>query len=55
MIGNEAPYRILLPCWIWEQATDKEHLKRLVLQYMQRYPNYIVVSVKSGFAICKRK
>jgi hypothetical protein len=55
MIGKEVPYRVLLPNWIWEQATDKDHLKRLVLNYMQRYPHYIVISVKSGFAFCKRK
>jgi hypothetical protein len=55
MLNNDqVSYKILLPKWIWEEAKDKEHLKRLVLQYMQRYPEYTVKSVKDGFAICER-
>jgi hypothetical protein len=55
MIGHEVPYRVLLPKWIWEQAADKDHFKKLVLDYMRHYPHYAVISVKSGFAICNRK
>jgi hypothetical protein len=33
---------VLLPARIWEEARDKEHLKVLVLEYMQRYPDYKV-------------
>jgi hypothetical protein len=56
MLSNDlVPYKILLPKWNWEEAKDKEHLKRLVLQYMQRYPEYTVKSVKDGFAICIKK
>jgi hypothetical protein len=55
MLNNEAYYKVLLPKWIWEEAKDKEHFKQLVLQYMRRYPEYTVKSVKGGFAICVRK
>jgi hypothetical protein len=46
---------VLLPAWIFEQAKDKEHLKKLVLEYMQRYPDYVVKSVKNKFAVCERR
>jgi hypothetical protein len=56
MLNNDqVSYKILLPKWIWEEAKDKEHFKQLVLQYMRRYPEYTVKSVKDGFAICERK
>ncbi|EWG12721.1 hypothetical protein PBF_04260 [Cytobacillus firmus DS1] len=45
---------VLLPAWIWEEAKDKEHLKKLVLQYMQRYPDYTIKGIKNGFAVCER-
>lgn len=44
-----------MPAWIFEQAKDKEHLKQLVLEYMQRYPDYVVKSVKKKFAVCERR
>lgn len=50
-----APHKVLLPAWIWEEAQDKEHFKQLVLDYMQRYPDYTVKSVKDGFAVCERR
>ncbi|WP_343839667.1 hypothetical protein [Salinibacillus aidingensis] len=52
MIGNNIA-KVRLPNWIFEQAQDKEQLKQLVLQYMQRYPNYTVKQVKNKFAICE--
>jgi hypothetical protein len=55
MMGQGAPYRVLLPQRIFEEAQDKEHLKRLILEYMKHYPNYVVKSVKDGFAICIRE
>lgn len=55
MIDNKVPYRVLLPERLFKEARDKEHLKMLVLQYMRHYPNYVVKSVKNGFAICDRK
>jgi hypothetical protein len=47
--------KVLLPSWIWEKAQDKEHFKMLVLDYMQRYPNYDVKKVKGKYAICERR
>lgn len=47
--------KVVLPRWIWEQAKDKEDFKRLVLQYMERYPDYSVKSVKDGLAICVKE
>lgn len=47
--------RVLLPERLWKEALDKEHLDRLILSYMQRYPNYEVKSVKGKFALCVRK
>jgi hypothetical protein len=55
MIDGLYKTNVLLPAWIWEKATGQEHLKQLVLQYMQRYPDYSVIAVKNGFAICARK
>lgn len=55
MIGDQYKTNVLLPEWIWEKATSKEHLKKLVLDYMRRYPDYIVKSVKGRFAVCERR
>jgi len=46
---------VLLPSWIFEQAKDNDHFKKLVLSYMKRYPDYVVRSVKNGMAVCTRK
>ena len=45
--------KVLLPEWIWEQAKDKEEIKRLIFKYMQRYEGYRIVKVKGRFAICE--
>ncbi|WP_191992108.1 hypothetical protein [Peribacillus tepidiphilus] len=55
MIDNEAYHKVLLPEWIWKEAKSKEEVKKLVLQYMRRYPHYAVKKVKDGFAVCIRK
>jgi hypothetical protein len=55
LINQEVPYKVLLPKWIWEKAQSKEELKRLVLDYMKRYPHYHVKGIKEGKAICERK
>jgi hypothetical protein len=52
---DKAGYPVLLPKRIWKEAKDEAHLKRLILEYMKRYPHYRVKSVKNGFAICERK
>lgn len=48
-------YKVLLPAWIWEQANNKEDLKRLILEYMERYEHYRVLKIKGRFAICERR
>lgn len=46
--------KVLLPASIFEQAEgDKQELKRLIVQYMERYPNYRIKKVKDGFAECE--
>jgi hypothetical protein len=47
--------KVVLPAWVFEQAKDKEHLKKLVLDYMRKYPDYNVKSVKNGLAVCERR
>ena len=50
------PNRVLLPKWIFEQAQDNEdEIRRLVMEYMKRYPNYRTISIHGSFAICERK
>ena len=49
------PNRVLLPRWIFDQAQgNKDEMRRLVLQYMQRYPNYKIIKVSGSFAVCER-
>jgi len=55
IIYNRVSTRVLLPKRLWEQARDQEHLKQLILEYMARYPDYQIKSVKNGFAICIRE
>lgn len=55
MIDNSVPHRVLLPKKLWEQAQNKEQLKLLIMEYMQRYPDYRVTAVKDGFAICYKE
>ncbi len=43
---------VRLPDWIWEQSKNEDELKRHILQYMQRYPGYVVKKVKGRIAIC---
>jgi hypothetical protein len=52
---NRVPYKVLLPEWIWEEAKDKEDLKKLVLQYMRKYPHYSIKKIKGSLAICERR
>jgi len=55
MMFSETPTKVLLPEWIWEEAQNEVHFKKLVLDYMRRYPEYSIKSVKGQFAICARK
>ena len=53
---NYVPHRVLLPQWIFDQAKgNKDEIRRLVLTYMQRYPNYRTTEIRGSFAICERK
>jgi hypothetical protein len=54
LIKSNAPYNVLLPVWIFEQAKDREQFKQLLADYMKHYPNYIVRAVKDGMAVCER-
>lgn len=52
---NDVPHKVLLPHWIFEQAkSDENEIRRLVLQYMTRYPNYRVLKISGSFAVCER-
>lgn len=55
MVLNQIPYKVLLPERLWKEANDKKHLKRLVLEYMERYPHYKVIKIQGKFAVCIRK
>jgi len=45
--------RVLLPRSIFEQAgDDKQELRRLIVKYMERYPDYTIIRVQGKFAVC---
>ena len=53
---NNVPHKVLLPAWIFQQAGgNNDEIKRLVLDYMTRYPNYRVLKVSGSFAVCERE
>ncbi|MGE7951905.1 hypothetical protein [Lysinibacillus xylanilyticus] len=53
---NDVPSKVLLPAWIFEQAGgNNDEIRRLVLQYMTRYPNYRIIKVSGSFAVCERQ
>ncbi len=45
--------KVRLPEWIWEQTNDENELKQLILEYMERYPEYRVLQVVGRIAICE--
>jgi len=46
--------RVLLPAWMFEQAKDKQELQQMITDYMRvRYPDYSIVRVKDGYAMCR--
>lgn len=53
-MNSNVPHKVLLPAWIFEQTKDNDEIKRLVLEYMQRYPNYRVLKVSGSLAVCER-
>lgn len=45
---------VRLPDWIFDKAKDNKQLeKELVMQYMQRYPDYTLIEIKGRFAVCE--
>lgn len=44
--------RIILPKWIWDNATNNDEFKRNLARYMKRYHNYRVTKVGKYYAIC---
>jgi hypothetical protein len=56
LIKEQVPFRVLLPERFWKEARDRDHFKQLLADYMRiGYPNYVVKSIKEGFAICERR
>ena len=47
-------YRVLLPKWVFESSLTNDDVQAKALNYMQRYPHYIVIKIENGFAICSR-
>lgn len=55
IIPDKVPTHVVLPEWIWDKASNKQELQRLILQYINRcYPGYRVKKVSNGMAICYR-
>ncbi|WP_180320074.1 hypothetical protein [Peribacillus loiseleuriae] len=55
MLGDQSPRHVVFPKRLGERADDEEHLNRLVVEYiMVRYPDYRVINIKDGFAICNK-
>ncbi|UFU00341.1 hypothetical protein KO561_05160 [Radiobacillus kanasensis] len=50
----QVPFRVLLPKRIFEQSRNKDEILSAIKEYMQRYPNYVVLRVEKHFAICER-
>lgn len=44
--------RVLLPLWVFKDNSRKEVIEEHLKDYMKRYPEYVVLEVKNGFAIC---
>lgn len=53
MLSNNNTVRVVLPDWIWEQSKNETEIKKHILQYMQRYPDYTILKVKGRHAICE--
>lgn len=53
MLSNNNTVRVVLPDWIWEQSKNETEIKKHILQYMQRYPDYTIKKVKGRHAICE--
>jgi len=47
-------YKIMLPSWIWDNATNNDEFKANLTHYMKRYPECYVVGIDKPFVICER-
>lgn len=47
-------YKVLLPDWVFLNKNNDLIISENLNKYMQRYPEYIVIKVEKGFAICER-
>jgi len=48
-------YRILLPLWIWDKATNNDEFKANLSHYMNKnYPDCYVVKIDKPYGICER-
>ena len=47
--------RVILPKWIWDNATNNDEFKANLSKYMQRYPRYRVTKVDRYYAICEMR
>lgn len=45
--------RVILPEWIWNNATNNEEFKQNLSRYMLRYPGYRILEVGKHYAICE--
>ena len=48
--------KVLLPEWILKQQStiSEQKFLSIVREYLTRYPNYQLISVNNGFAVCDR-
>lgn len=46
--------RVVLPQWIWNNATNNDEFKRNLSSYMWRYPDYRIIKIGRYYAICER-
>lgn len=47
-------FRVLLPKWVFENSLTDEDVQANTINYMQRYPHYVLIKIENGFAICDR-
>ena len=48
-------YRIMLPDWVWDNATNNDEFKDNLQKYMRKnYPDCYVEKIEKPFVICDR-
>lgn len=52
--GVTAPYKILLPVWVFKSANSKDEINDNARKYIERaFPEKRFLKVEGQFAICK--